>query len=44
MKREFPILEFDSDKNAVIEPEKNVAEIDIPLNAVICFLVMLLND
>lgn len=37
MKREFPILEFDNDKSAIIEPHKLIKEIDIPKNAVICF-------
>lgn len=37
MKKEFPILEFDNNRSAVIEPHKIYAEIDIPKNAVLCF-------
>jgi len=35
--REFPILEFDDDRNAFIRPEKNIKPIDISERAVICF-------
>jgi uridine phosphorylase len=37
MKKEFPILEFDSNRNAIIEPHKVIEKIDIPENTVICF-------
>ncbi len=37
MKREFPILEFDNNVNAVIEPQKIYQKIDMPQNVVICF-------
>jgi purine-nucleoside phosphorylase len=37
MGREFPILEFDSDKSAVIEPNKIFKKIDMPKNVVLCF-------
>jgi len=35
--KDFPILEFDEDKNALIRPEKMIKPIDIPQKAVICF-------
>ena len=34
---EFPILEFDEDKNAFIKPEKFIEQIDISERAVLCF-------
>lgn len=37
MKREFPILEFDSSTNAIIEPKKIIQRIDIPEYVVMCF-------
>lgn len=37
MKKEFPILEFDNNRSAVLEPHNLIQEIDIPKNAVICF-------
>jgi len=36
-KNEYPILEFDEDRDAFIRPEKLIAPIDIPHRAVICF-------
>lgn len=36
MKKEFPILEFDS-ASALIEPGKLISKIDMPENVVICF-------
>lgn len=36
-KNEYPILEFDDDKDAFINPRKLIAPIDIPKKAVICF-------
>jgi len=37
LKKEFPILEFDPDKNAFIRPERLIAPLDISERAVICF-------
>lgn len=37
MKREFPILEFDDNVNAVIEPKKIIKKTDMPEDVVICF-------
>ena len=37
LKREFPILEYDDDRNAFIRPEKMIKPINISQNAVICF-------
>lgn len=36
-KREFPILEFDTDKNALINPDSKHQKMDIAENAVLCF-------
>jgi len=36
-KREYPILEFDPTREAVIEPSQQVLAIDIPEHAVACF-------
>jgi len=35
--KDFPILEFDQDKNAFIRPERLLAPLDISKRAVICF-------
>ncbi|MCI0495399.1 nucleoside phosphorylase [candidate division KSB1 bacterium] len=43
MKREFPILEFDPDKNALINPHKEIKAIDIPEHCVICFFQDVIN-
>lgn len=37
MKQEFPILEFDPDNNAIIDPKKEIKAIDIPDRCVVCF-------
>lgn len=38
LKKDFPILEFDADRNALIRPERNHKPIEnIPKNAVLCF-------
>ncbi|MCL2202126.1 MAG: nucleoside phosphorylase [Oscillospiraceae bacterium] len=37
LKKEFPILEFDEDRNAFIRPEMVYSKIDISERAVICF-------
>jgi len=37
MKKEFPILEFDPDRNAIIEPSGHIDQIDIAEHCVICF-------
>ncbi|HMF32811.1 MAG TPA: nucleoside phosphorylase [Candidatus Lokiarchaeia archaeon] len=37
LRKDFPILEFDASKPAVIEPSKAIKPIDIPEHAVICF-------
>lgn len=43
MKKEFPILEFDPDKNALIDPKKEIKSIDIPECCVICFFQDVIN-
>ena len=43
MKQEFPILEFDPEKNALINPEKQIKAIDIPEQCVICFFQDVIN-
>ncbi|MCL2362874.1 MAG: nucleoside phosphorylase [Defluviitaleaceae bacterium] len=37
--RDFPILEFDQDRNAFIRPERFLAPIDISQRAVLCFFI-----
>jgi uridine phosphorylase len=37
LKKEFPILEFDNTRNAIIEPKKIIQSIDISENVVMCF-------
>lgn len=37
LKREFPILEFDDTRIAIIEPKKIIQRADIPEHVVICF-------
>ncbi|HYE84672.1 MAG TPA: nucleoside phosphorylase [Clostridia bacterium] len=37
MRKEYPILEYDENSCAMIDPQKNISRIDIPENAVICF-------
>ncbi|MCL2225377.1 MAG: nucleoside phosphorylase [Defluviitaleaceae bacterium] len=39
LQNEFPILEFDSDRNAFIRPEVVIAPIDISERAVMCFFL-----
>jgi uridine phosphorylase len=43
MKKEFPILEFDPDINALINPYKEIKSIDIPERCVICFFQDVIN-
>lgn len=43
MKSEFPILEFDPDNNAIIDPQKEIKAIDIPEHCVICFFQDVIN-
>lgn len=43
MQKEFPILEFDPDKNALINPQKQIKAIDIPEHCVICFFQDVIN-
>lgn len=43
MKKQFPILEFDPDKNALINPKKESKAIDIPEHCVICFFQDVIN-
>jgi len=43
MKKELPILEFDPDKNAIINPKKEIKAIDIPERCVICFFQDVIN-
>ncbi len=37
MKKQYPILEFDPEKKAIINPHSEIEKIDIPTNCVICF-------
>ncbi|NWJ98377.1 MAG: nucleoside phosphorylase [Chloroflexi bacterium] len=37
MQQEYPILEFDSNPQAVIEPQRIIEPIEIPEHAVVCF-------
>lgn len=37
IRRDFPILEFDAERQAIIEPHKLLRPIDIPRKAVACF-------
>ena len=37
MKQEFPILEFDSSKPAVIEPSREIEPMDVPEHCVFCY-------
>ena len=37
MQRDFPILEFDSSRRAVIEPHQVLQSIDVPEACVLCF-------
>ncbi len=37
MRREYPILEFDSSPHAVLEPKKLIKPADVPQHAVACF-------
>jgi uridine phosphorylase len=37
LKKEFPILEFDDKRNAIIEPNKIIQKIDMPEHVVLCF-------
>ncbi|UCE05163.1 MAG: nucleoside phosphorylase [bacterium] len=43
MKKEYPILEFDPGKNALINPKKEIKAIDIPERCVICFFQDVIN-
>ena len=43
MKKEFPILEFDPGKNAIINPQKEIKSIDVPERCVICFFQEVIN-
>lgn len=43
MKKELPILEFDPDKNAIINPKKEIKSIDIPERCVVCFFQDVIN-
>jgi uridine phosphorylase len=42
--KEYPILEFDPSRSAVIEPEKYLKNIGLPESAVICFFNDVIND
>lgn len=44
MKKEYPILEFDSNTKSVIDPTILIKPIDIPIRAVICFFNDVLED
>jgi len=43
-RREYPILEYDSSRVAIIEPEKVVKPVDVPEHCVICFYQDVIND
>lgn len=43
MKKQYPILEFDPQKKAVINPHSEIEKIDIPANCVICFFQDVIN-
>jgi len=43
MKKEFPFLEFDPEKNALINSNKVIKAIDIPDRCVICFFQDVIN-
>lgn len=43
-RREYPILEYDSSRIAIIEPEKVVKPVDVPEHCVICFYQDVIND
>ena len=38
----YPILEFDEDKNALIEPSRIIKKKDVPEECIIAFLAILL--
>ncbi len=40
MHKEYPILEFDSALEAILEPKRLIHPIDIPERAVVCFLAV----
>jgi hypothetical protein len=42
-KKQFPILEFDADVNAFLNPQDIIKPIDIPEKCVICFLKEVLD-
>lgn len=48
IRREYPILEFDAEKRAMIEPGEQIKPVDIPTRAVACFfqdvISMLVKD
>jgi len=43
MNNTYPILEFDPDNNAIINPQKEIKAIDIPDHCVICFFQDVIN-
>lgn len=43
MKKKYPILEFDPQKTAVINPHSEIEKIDIPPHCVICFFQDVIN-
>jgi len=43
MEKEFPILEFDPGKTALIDPKKEIKSIDIPERCVVCFFQDVIN-
>ncbi len=40
---QYPILEFDSSPEAILEPRKLIQSIDIPACAVVCFFQDVIN-
>ena len=43
MKKRYPILEFDPDRSAVINPEYSIKQVDFPNHAVACFFSEVIN-
>ncbi len=43
LKHEFPILEFDPDRESVIDPQRVIKPIEIPERCVICFFQEVIN-
>ena len=44
MQRDFPILEFDPDPDALIDPRRVIAPIEVPARCVLCFFQDVITD